>query len=82
MEKEQTRTHEQMKVTEDDLAKVRAINNAIREKLEKEEERCGTEEESLKVRNVQIIISFPSKSSSFIYRLYNTRWYVRHSFES
>ena len=74
MEKEQTRTHEQMKVTEDDLAKVRAINNAIREKLEKEEERCGTEEESLKVRNVQIIISFPSKSSSFIYRLYNTRY--------
>ena len=49
MDKEFVRTTEQTKITEDDIAKVKVINNAIREKFEQEELRCAAEDETLRV---------------------------------
>ncbi len=50
MAKEMERTHENMKLTEADLSKIRLINVAIRDKLHAVEDRAMQEEEGLKVR--------------------------------
>ena len=49
MGKEMERTEDQEKTTEEELAKIQVINNAIRGKLAREEETCVREEEQLKV---------------------------------
>ncbi len=51
MAKEMERTHENMKLTEADLSKIRLINVAIRDKLHAVEDRAMQEEEGLKVRS-------------------------------
>ena len=49
MAKELERTKESMKLTEEDLFKVRTINRAIKDKLHAVEDRALMEEEGLKV---------------------------------
>ncbi len=49
MVKEMDRTYIQGKTTEEELSKIRIINNAVRQKLQREEEKCIQEEERIKV---------------------------------
>ena len=49
MAKEMIRTEEQLKVTLDDYSKVIVINNAVKNKYNKEKGKCHKEEEALKV---------------------------------
>ena len=49
MKKEYEKTEEQLNMTKDDLANVFIINNAIKEQLQNDEEKCIRAEESLKV---------------------------------
>ena len=51
MAKELKRTESLIEVTEQDLRDVITINNAIKDKLRSEEERCVMAEEGLKVRS-------------------------------
>lgn len=54
MDKELSRTRESMKLTEEDLFKVRTINRAVKDKLHAIEDRALMEEEGLKVVKTQI----------------------------
>ena len=49
MAKELERTKESMKLTEEDLFKIRTINRAVKDKLHAIEDRALMEEEGLKV---------------------------------
>ena len=49
MIKEQKRTETLLEVTTDDLQQLTVINNALREQLMNEEDRCLVAEENLKV---------------------------------
>ena len=50
MKKELDKTTEQIVMTNEDLGNVSIINNAIREQLQNDEERCLQAEEALRVR--------------------------------
>ena len=59
MAKELERTKESMKLTEEDLFKVRTINRAVKDKLHAIEDRALMEEEGLKVCAQTFTLNLP-----------------------